>query len=429
MKKILLIAIASLFVSKTLFAQDVKSEIIANKSLSASNSLAYPMPKNTKDTPAPKGYKPCYLSHYGRHGSRFIIDKNDYLKPLDLFLKADAQHLLTPKGCEVLEKWKKIELESRDRYGELTDLGARQHQEIAERMYRRFPMIFSDSSCIEAKSTVVIRCILSMENELLKFATLNPRLKMKHDASHHDMYYMNLNDSVLFSKRKPKEVKDLIDNWENSNIHPQRCIQQLFTDTTFVAKEMGVLKLYLTLFRVASILQNSEVGNSVSLLDLFTNDELYALWQRNNIHWYFTSGPSPQNGGMQPFSQRNLLKNIMHQADSCLQLKHPGATLRFGHETIVLPLVCLLGINGHDKQIDSIDKLEQEGWVNYRIFPMAANVQLVFYRRSENDKDVLVKVLLNEQEATLPLPTKHAPYYRWSDFKNYYNAKLKSFKP
>ena len=429
MKKILLIAIASLFVSKTLFAQDVKSEIIANKSLSASNSLAYPMPKNTKDTPAPKGYKPCYLSHYGRHGSRFIIDKNDYLKPLDLFLKADAQHLLTPKGCEVLEKWKKIELESRDRYGELTDLGARQHQEIAERMYRRFPMIFSDSSCIEAKSTVVIRCILSMENELLKFATLNPRLKMKHDASHHDMYYMNLNDSVLFSKRKPKEVKDLVDNWENSNIHPQRCIQQLFTDTTFVAKEMGVLKLYLTLFRVASILQNSEVGNSVSLLDLFTNDELYALWQRNNIHWYFTSGPSPQNGGMQPFSQRNLLKNIMHQADSCLQLKHPGATLRFGHETIVLPLVCLLGINGHDKQIDSIDKLEQEGWVNYRIFPMAANVQLVFYRRSENDKDVLVKVLLNEQEATLPLSTKHAPYYRWSDFKNYYNAKLKSFKP
>ena len=224
-------------------------------------------------------------------------------------------------------------------------------------------------------------------------------------------------------------MKNLIDNWENSNIHPQRCIQQLFTDTTFVAKEMGVLKLYLTLFRVASILQNSEVGNSVSLLDLFTNDELYALWQRNNIHWYFTSGPSPQNGGMQPFSQRNLLKNIMHQADSCLQLKHPGATLRFGHETIVLPLVCLLGINGHDKQIDSIDKLEQEGWVNYRIFPMAANVQLVFYRRSENDKDVLVKVLLNEQEATLPLPTKHAPYYRWSDFKNYYNAKLKSFKP
>ena len=112
MKKILLVAVASLFVSKMLLAQDVKSEIIANKNLSASNYLAYPMPQNTKDTPAPKGYKPCYLSHYGRHGSRFLIDKNDYLKPLALFLKADAQHLLTPKGCESAREIEK------DRVGE-----------------------------------------------------------------------------------------------------------------------------------------------------------------------------------------------------------------------------------------------------------------------------------------------------------------------
>ena len=49
MKKILLVAVASLFVSKMLLAQDVKSEIIANKNLSASNYLAYPMPQNTKE--------------------------------------------------------------------------------------------------------------------------------------------------------------------------------------------------------------------------------------------------------------------------------------------------------------------------------------------------------------------------------------------
>lgn len=48
MKKILLVAVASLFVSKMLLAQDVKSEIIANKNLSASNYLAYPMPKTPR---------------------------------------------------------------------------------------------------------------------------------------------------------------------------------------------------------------------------------------------------------------------------------------------------------------------------------------------------------------------------------------------
>lgn len=52
----------------------------------------------------------------------------------------------------------------------------------------------------------------------------------------------------------------------------------------------------------------------------------------------------------------------------------------------------------------------------------------MFYRRSRNDKDVLVKVLLNENEATLPVKTDCAPYYRWSDFKKYYLDKLDTYK-
>ena len=30
----------------------------------------YEAPAKIVDTPAPKGYKPFYVSHYGRHGSR-----------------------------------------------------------------------------------------------------------------------------------------------------------------------------------------------------------------------------------------------------------------------------------------------------------------------------------------------------------------------
>ena len=39
--------------------------------------------------------------------------------------------------------------------------------------------------------------------------------------------------------------------------------------------------------------------------------------------------------------------------------------------------------------------------VGYKITPMATNLQFVFYRNKAND--VLVKVLLNEDEATLPI--------------------------
>ena len=35
-----------------------------------------------------------------------------------------------------------------------------------------------------------------------------------------------------------------------------------------------------------------------------------------------------------------------------------------------------------------------------------------------------MKVLLNEKEATLPLPSDIAPYYKWSDFREFYLKRI-----
>ena len=35
-------------------------------------------------------------------------------------------------------------------------------------------------------------------------------------------------------------------------------------------------------------------------------------------------------------------------------------------------------------------------------------------------QDILVKCLLNGHEASLPLPSDTYPYYKWEDFKTYY---------
>jgi hypothetical protein len=65
--------------------------------------------------------------------------------------------------------------------------------------------------------------------------------------------------------------------------------------------------------------------------------------------------------------------------------------------------------------------------VNYRNYPMGCNIQLVFYRKNQQDDDVLVKVLLNEQEARLPISTSTPPYYKWKDLKDYYLRKLANY--
>ena len=115
---------------------------------------------------------------------------------------------------------------------------------------------------------------------------------------------------------------------------------------------------------------------------------------------------------------------MIDEADSVINSQQHGASLRFGHETVLLPLVCLMGINGYDLRTDKFEELEQKGWWANRVYPMAGNLQIVFYRKNASDRNPLLKVLVNEKEATLPLPSDLAPYYRWSDFRNFYLRKV-----
>ena len=119
---------------------------------------------------------------------------------------------------------------------------------------------------------------------------------------------------------------------------------------------------------------------------------------------------------------------MIEETDSCLQYDRPGATLRYGHETCVMPLACLMELDNFGLSISDLEQVEKSGWLNYRIFPMACNVQMVFYRHKNKQKDILVKVLLNENEARLPLTPVEGPYYKWSEVRQYYLDKLDTFQ-
>ena len=81
-------------------------------------------------------------------------------------------------------------------------------------------------------------------------------------------------------------------------------------------------------------------------------------------------------------------------------------------------MVCLMGLNGMDYQTADLETLADH-WRSYEVFPMAANIQMIYYRKAGSD-DILVKILLNEQEATLPITTDCAPYYHWLDVRQHF---------
>ena len=409
-------------------AQSARDDFKNDTHLSASNYLAYPGPTQGKLTPAPDGKKPFYISHYGRHGSRYLINPSEYKRPMEILQAADKAGKLTPLGQDVLRRVKLMNEESEKRLGELTPLGAQQHKQIARRMFERFPEVFEGEANIDAKSTIVIRCILSMENALQQLLLMNPKLHITHDASEHDMWYMNYTDRELVSKRHNFETESAYYSFMEKHRDYLRAMSALFNDQEYMEQNVDAWQLNNYLFKLASNLQSSELHKKITLYDIFTDDEIYSNWLIINARWYMEYGACPLNGGTQPYTQRHLLRNIIEQADSCLRLKKPGATLRFGHETMVLPLTCLLELDNFGIQERNLERLESKGWLNYKVFPMGANIQFVFYRKDFADKDILVKVLLNENEARLPLHSSIEPYYKWSEVREYYLNKLDAYK-
>ncbi len=401
-------------------AQRSREEIKANPNLAANNYRDYPVP-TAKLTPAPKGYEPFYISHYGRHGSRWLIGKNAFNKPYYTLAHADSLGKLTERGKEVFTLVKTMRQQGMSREGELTQLGAEQHRGIAKRMYERFPQVFAEQTHVDARSTVVIRCILSMENELLQLAALNPKISFSSDASYHDMYYMNDNDTSPYAPMiRTTAAIDSLEAFEKRHSDVPFMMKTIFNDADY-AKSLNNRSLARQLFNIAIALQNTELRHQFKpIWDIFSSDELYNQWLMTTAYWYSVAGPNKLNNGAGMYTQLNLVKNILETADSCVALPHPGATLRFAHESDVLPLVCLLNINGFGNPRTSLEKLDDEDWDVYNVFPMACNVQFVFYKdQKKPSKDILVKVLLNENEATLPIKAYTGPYYKWKDVRAY----------
>ena len=105
---------------------------------------------------------------------------------------------------------------------------------------------------------------------------------------------------------------------------------------------------------------------------------------------------------------------------------------------MIFPFAVLLQLE-NGTQNTGIETADMENlhkvWRDYEISPMAANVQLVFYKSSKKGTPILVKVMLNEIEQKLPVtcnpqgPSASSgtlqncpavPYYRWEDVKEFY---------
>lgn len=423
MKRNLLGAMA---IASIIIFSDASAEKMPDAYQAGSQYYAYPVPEYGIPvlTDAPEGYQPFHMEHYGRHGSRWRMSMKDYEEAVEILEKAQRNGKLTPRGEEVLEEIRVIAHDAQGRLGELTPLGHRQHRGIASRMVKNFPELFTDTTYLDAKSTMVIRCILSMANEAAEFQKLFPGMPITMDASQTTQTLLNHNDVDTIIWRLTNEAKPTLEAFTATLPKPDKFYDKVFTDRQFVADSLGNEKAFNAIFDMAVNIQSHD--DYASLNDLFTPEEMDNAWKASNAYWYTRAGNTPLTKNRWPYSQRYLLRNLIESADSAMTSPNKSVNLRFGHESILLPLSVLMELNKAAYETKDLSTLA-DNWRNYEIFPMGSNIQMVFYRPSNGEytvDDVLVKVLLNEAEAKLPVEPVSGPYYRWTDLRNYYLDKL-----
>lgn len=363
-------------------------------------------------TKAPKGYEAFYISHYGRHGSRYYWA--DFLyKQLDtLMTVAHDRQQLTPTGEAFYRKFMDCKDELKTGVSELTQLGWDQHQGIARRMYNNFPEVFRKGGDVMAVSSLVGRCVLSMSAFCLELKQCNPKIEIREQSSRFTLDAVVPDDRqnpnrVKYPKDKPRyeQHRDLF-----KAPKPLDLVSRVFTSTEGLPGKPERLNnslrdLYTTL---------PSIHHEGMMEGIVTDEEIASQWEASNLgtySWLFA-------GRLQVIP---ILKDILSKADDVLQGRTQRlADLRFGHDSYLGPLTILMGINGADKDPEDPNDMKYyyQNWETC----MASNIQLIFYRKRGSD-DILVKCMLNGMEAQLPVPTQQYPYYRWTDFKQFYQQR------
>lgn len=389
----------------------------------ANNYQLYPENNLPDVSQAPKGYENFHIEHYGRHGSRWLIGTHRHDGVIRMLEQGDSIGGLTERGRQILEEVRQARKDLTNKEGELSPKGAMQHRGIARRMYRNFPGVFKDGAYVNARSTTIPRCILSMSNAIVELLGNEPGLKVDIDASEADHWYMkNVTDYPAIEAEK--EGLKLYKKFHKANSTDGAYLAKLFNKPAEVAEVIDEELMTEYLFDIAA--NSVSTGEQSDIFDIFSPVELDRIWRNQNAKWYIRSGNTPLTKGLVPLRQRFLLRNFIESADSAIVSKNLSANLRYGHEVIVIPFVCLLELNDYGKVYDNLDYLA-ENWHSYEIFPMACNVQMVFARPKKKNytaDDVLVKVLLNERPAKLPVPAVNGDYVRWKDLRAYYAKRI-----
>ena len=409
-------------------AQGTKEIIYKDPYRSAGVYYVYDYKSDPVLTPAPDGYRPIYISHFGRHGARYCRGEYDSMNAW--LTKAEKAGALTQDGINYLKRFRIFYEKVNDREGNLTAIGQDQHRTIASRVFHRFPEVFEGATHLEAVSTEPSRCIMSMWSFLSALQKLDDSLDFSADASACYASWLqpfaSNNPHVIAGRpRYNKKTADDIKEYFYDTVDWKNILGRFFISPETAQKKLRIdpREFINTAYFIDADTQC--LDHDKDYFDgVFSLEEKYAIWKAYVASTFAFLANYEGADNLTVDYSAYTLEQIIGTADSDIDSGETQLRLRFGHDSGIMPLLTFMDINGFGRSTSSFDEAA-EIFPTYEI-PMGCSVQFIFYR---NDKGhTLVQILLNEKEVSVPVKPITGPYYDWNDFKEHYIPLIRASK-
>ena len=389
-------------------------------------------------TAAPKGYEAFYISHYGRHGSRYPYTATVATALLDLLHEAEGKENLSEYGSGLMARVELFMEKAGNHIGELTDLGRQQQYRLAGEMAERYPQAFRKGAVVTAQASSSSRSILSMASFCTALARKCPSIRIDQFQG-----FAETQATAPNMGRNPLRIKGpgLGNPYRESPAEfmqrrfpefTETVLGKMFRDPYAALGDRDVQYLMDHIYMLIGGMNSLPDGVRMDFSDIATPETLARMWELDNYQRFceyivYTA------------SCCSVFKDIIERADARLALldsaagklegRAEGADLRFAHDHVPMSLLMLADIDSFGELPENPDEL---GHV-FQTFrsPMAANLHFVFYRPKNGRGPILTGLSLNGQPARLSaldkelgLSPDESGFYRWDDVKAWFEKRF-----
>ena len=393
-------------------------------------------------TAAPKGYEAFYISHYGRHGSRYPYTASVATALLDMLHEAGEKENLSEYGNGLMTRLELFMEKAGNHIGELTDLGRQQQYRLAGEMAERYPQAFRKGAVVTAQASSSPRSILSMASFCTALARKYPSIRIDQFQG-----FAETQATAPNMGRNPLRIKGpgLGNPYRESPAEfmqrrfpefTETVLGKMFRDPYAALGDRDVQYLMDHIYMLIGGMNSLPDGVRMDFSDIATPETLARMWELDNYQRFceyivYTA------------SCCSVFKDIIERADARLALldsaagklegraegRAEGADLRFGHDHVLMSLLMIADIDSFGELPENPDEL---GHV-FQTFrsPMAANLHFVFYRPKNGRGPILTGLSLNGQPARLSALDKElgispdeSGFYRWDDVKAWFEKRF-----